>query len=208
MTLAEQLQRFISPLKERVLSMIGCAIIQAVKDSGNLQVLKLSMLRDELKEDVERIQEYGFTSNPPKGSEAVVVFPQGNREFGVVIATDSATYRLKNLPEGAVALYNKNGDYVKLTEGKIEVHAAEITLGDGSDFKKLVNEEFQDKFNNHFHLVKTAGSAAAQTGISSSPAAAAGTAPLRVAAVAPDPATFLMNDDLTDSMMTSKSKAE
>lgn len=159
MTLIEQLQRFISPLKEKIMSMVGCSIIRSVTDGNGLQVLKASILKEELKSGIERIQEYGFTSHPPEGSEAVITFPQGNREFGIVIATDSSRYRIRNLPEGAVAIYNRNGDYVKLTKEKIEIHAKEITLGDGSSFKKLINEEFQSMFNGHVHTASSFGSA-------------------------------------------------
>jgi phage baseplate assembly protein V len=149
-TWMNQLERWIAPWKRRILSMIGKCIISAIDDSGNLQLHQIKFLSDEVISGVERVQEFGFTSHPPANSEGVVAFLGGNQQHGVIIATDSSTYRLKGLPEGACAIYNKNGDYVKLTENKIEVHADSVELGTGS-FKKLVNEEFQAVFNNHTH---------------------------------------------------------
>jgi phage baseplate assembly protein V len=156
MTLAEQLVRFIEPLKRKLTSMISVALIKAIDDSNNFQLLKLSVLDGEEQEGIERVQEYGFTSVPPANSEAVVVFVGGKRSHGLVIATESSRYRLKSLPEGAVALYNMNGDFVKLTKNKIEISASEVLLADGT--KKLLTEDIITLLNSHVHNCASPGS--------------------------------------------------
>lgn len=138
MNIIAQLDRFLNPLKRKIVSMIACALIKAVDDSKSIQLVKLSILKDELLEGVERIQQFGFTSVPPENSEAVILFVGGNRSHGLVIATESARYRLKHLPTGAVALYNQNGDYIKLVKDKIEVNAKEVTIK--ADVIQLGNE--------------------------------------------------------------------
>jgi phage baseplate assembly protein V len=120
-----QLERWIAPWKRRILSMIGKCIISAVTDNDNLQLNKVTYLSEEVLDDIERVQEFGFTSNPPSGSEGVIAFIGGNQQHGVIIATDSSTYRLKNLPEGAVALYNSNGDFIKLEKDKMTINVKE-----------------------------------------------------------------------------------
>lgn len=120
-----QLERWIAPWKRRILSMIGKCIISAVTDDGNLQLNEVTYLKNEVLDDIERVQEFGFTSNPPSGSEAIIAFIGGNQQHGVIIATDSSTYRLKSLPEGAVALYNSNGDYIKLEADKMTINVKE-----------------------------------------------------------------------------------
>jgi len=162
--LSEQLERVLRPIRNRIASMVVCALVKSVTDSDGLQILKVQMGRDEVKDDVERIQQFGFTSNPPNDSEAIVLFVGGNRSHGICLATDSSTYRIKNLPSGAVVIYNKNGEYVKLTEDTIEivsgnkvlidcteaeikadtvnVKAGEIKLGDGVMHKALATEDF------------------------------------------------------------------
>jgi phage baseplate assembly protein V len=119
------LERWFAPWKRRILSMVGKCILSAIDDSGGLQTVDLSFLKDETIDNIERVQEYGFTSHPPKDSEGVVAFLGGNQQHGVVIATDSSKYRIKPLPEGAVAIYNMNGDFVKLESDKMTVEVAE-----------------------------------------------------------------------------------
>lgn len=207
LNLSEQLQRFIQPISRKISSMVCCALIKSVNDSGKIQLLKLNMYQDETKDKVERIQEFGFTSNPPDDSEAVVLFIGGNRSHGIVVATDGSKYRIKNLERGGVALYNSNGDKVVLTKDKIEVYSDNIAIGK-SGFKKLVNEEFKAIFDSHVHMVATAGTALAQTGITSSPAKLAGLVPLRVAPVAPASTPLTFNNDIETAQMTTKTKAE
>ena len=85
----------------------------------------------EILEKVERFQEYGFTSVPKNGAEAVLVAVGGSREHGLVVAIDDRRYRLKGLAAGEVALYDDQGQKVHLkrdgiyaeTDGKIEAIA-------------------------------------------------------------------------------------
>jgi phage baseplate assembly protein V len=205
LSIAEQLQRFIQPITRKIGSMICCALIKSVEDGGKIQLLKLNMYQDETKDKVERIQEFGFTSNPPDDSEAVVLFIGGNRSHGIVVATDGSKYRIKNLERGGVALYNSNGDKVVLTKDKIEVYSDSIQIGKSS-FKKLINEEFKARFDNHVHFVSVSGTPAAQLGVSSSPAKSTGTLPIAVASV--PGSTYVFADAVASTEMTSKTKAE
>ncbi len=109
LSLLEEINRLLNPWKRRILLMAGKAIITAVKDTGKLQVLQLEIMKDELTEDVERIQEYGFSSRPPADSEAVLLCIGGDRANAVVIATDSAALRPRDLADGDSVLYNKAG---------------------------------------------------------------------------------------------------
>lgn len=156
MNFAEQLTRFIEPLKRKLTSMICCALIDAVKDDKDIQLVTLNILDEEEHKNIERIQEYGFTSHPPANSEAVILFVGGNRSHGLVIATETSRYRLKSLPAGAVALYTMSGEYVKLTNGKIEVYADEVVLAGGA--KKLLTEDIFTALNAHVHQSATPGS--------------------------------------------------
>jgi len=217
MSLRSQISALMDPLRRRILLMIGRALITAISDESERQVVQLSLLKDEIKEDVERLQQYGFSSVPVEGAEALVAFIGGNKDHAVVISADNPSTRKKGLKAGDSCLYHKDGHYILLTDGdkiqvigeNIEVTGSNIKLGE-ANFKKLVNEEFQALFENHIHLIKTAGSPAAQTGVSSSPASVTGgtpPGPVKVAAVAPDPLTFLFNDDMTSSQFTDDTEA-
>lgn len=122
-------QRAIHPLKIRVQLMIGKCIITAVNDSSAIQELQISALAGEAMNKVPRVQEFGFASNPPVGSEAIVVSLGGNRENMVVVATDKRNVRFKNLASGATAIYTDDGTVIHLKKGGlVDVIAATKVL--------------------------------------------------------------------------------
>lgn len=125
----EQVRKFIEPLKRKVQMIVGRAVIAAIKDDGPLQTLQLTLNRDEVRDDVQRVQEYGFTSFPKVGAEAFVAFLGGNRDHGVVIAVDDRRYRFKPLSEGEVAIYTDEGDKIHFKRGKkIDIETNELTI--------------------------------------------------------------------------------
>jgi len=84
---------------------------------------------------VPRLAEYGFASNPPPGSDAVLVFYTGDRSNGVVVATGSQALRLKNLASGDSALYDSRGAYVWLTPNGIVINGngGNVTVENAAD---------------------------------------------------------------------------
>ncbi|MEW6562707.1 MAG: phage baseplate assembly protein V [Pseudomonadota bacterium] len=84
-----------------------------------IQLAQVAGLADELLQNVELMQHYGITSNPPAGSECVVLPLGGRTGHGIVIATEHGSYRLKNLKPGEVALYSDEGDSVILKRGRV-----------------------------------------------------------------------------------------
>lgn len=115
-------------LWRRVAMMVARGVLKRVTDTGRLQVLQLSLMADEAKDGVERFQEYGFTSYPKQGAEAVVLFAAGNRDHGLVIAVDDRRYRLKPLAQGEVALYDDQGQKIVLHRDRIEVTAPKVVV--------------------------------------------------------------------------------
>lgn len=117
--------RLIDPLKRRVYLMVGRGRINGTTDSTGLQRVKLEMLAGEVRDLMERLQQYGFTSRPLDGAEGLAVFHGGNREHGLMIACDDRRYRIKNLEKGEVAIYTDEGDKIHLKRnGLIDVVAA------------------------------------------------------------------------------------
>ena len=121
----QALQRLMRPLAQRVQLMVGRAMLQLVNDGTALQSLQVALLADELRGDVERFQQYGFTSHPKPGAEAVALSVAGSRDHVIVVAVDDRRYRLKGLAEGEVAIYTDEGDHIVIKRGgTIEVLAA------------------------------------------------------------------------------------
>lgn len=149
-------KKLLEPLRRRVLALVGRAIIEATKDDGPIQLLKVQGLADESLEDVDRVQEYGFTSVPKAGAEAIFVSLGGNREHTVVIAVDDRRYRLKGLAEGEVAIYSDEGDKIVLKRGnKIEVTTKTFTVNTEKtsivnaqgDLVKILSDWMQETIN-------------------------------------------------------------
>lgn len=119
------LQRALRPLGQRVTMMIGRAVLQLVDDARAMQTLQVSLLDGELRGDAERFQNYGFTSHPLPGAEAVVLSVAGSRDHMLVVAVDDRRYRVQGLAEGEVAIYTDEGDQIVIKRGgTVEVLAA------------------------------------------------------------------------------------
>jgi phage baseplate assembly protein V len=113
----EQIER----LWRRLQLVIGRGRIRVVDDSTPAQTLQVQLGADETKDALPRIAEYGFTSNPPPGTDAVVIFLAGERTNGVVVATNNQQFRMRNLETGEVAIYDNRGRFVLLGAGGIHV---------------------------------------------------------------------------------------
>lgn len=110
-----------SAIEQRIRMAIGRAIVRLVDDARQVQELQLEMLADESQDAVERFQNYGFTSHPHAGAEAVVACPQGLRSHAIAIVVDDRRYRLTGLEQGEVAIHDDLGNEVLLGRGSIKV---------------------------------------------------------------------------------------
>jgi phage baseplate assembly protein V len=126
----EALERLIAPLKARLAMVVSRAVVRRVNDALKLQGLQITLLAGETRDEVERFQQYGFTSVPKDGAEAVALSLGGNRDHCVVIAVEDRRYRLKGLAGGEVALYSSvNGQTIILRQdGRIEVRAPALDI--------------------------------------------------------------------------------
>lgn len=163
--------RLTAPLRNRIANMVARAVVKMVSDSGKLQMVQLGILDGETREGCERLQEYGLTSVPLAGAEAVVLFVGGRRDHGLVVAVDDRRHRKTGLQPGEVALYTDEGDYILLKRGRL------IEIGGGTMQPAALGQDVRDelddirtKFAAHTHAVATTGTAAAQTGTASATA--------------------------------------
>lgn len=115
----DNVSKLTKPLRDKIALSIARAVINLVNDVTPLQGAQISLLADETRDHMTRMQEYGFTSVPHSGCLAIAVFAGGDRSNGAVIATDDPRYRMKNLQSGEVAIYTDEGDYVHLRRGRV-----------------------------------------------------------------------------------------
>lgn len=123
------LQRAFAPLQRRIMLMVGRAVLELVNDASKMQSAQVSLLEDELRDNVERFQNYGFTSVPEAGAEGVALSVQGDRDHVILVAVDDRRYRKLGMLPGEVAVYTKWGDFIQLKENEIVVqHGTKIRL--------------------------------------------------------------------------------
>lgn len=113
--------KLVAPLRRRVRLMISRAVLSAVNDAGGIQLVQVKLLDGEVRDGVERMQNYGFTSVPKAGAEGLMACVSGDRDHGIVVTMDDRRFRLKGLQAGEVALYDDLGHKVHLTRTGIVV---------------------------------------------------------------------------------------
>lgn len=129
-----ELNKLLDPLRRRVRLMVSRAVLSALSDAAGIQVVQVKLLEGEVRDSVERLQNYGFTSVPLAGAEGVMACVSGNRDHGIVIAMDDRRYRIKGLQPGEAAMYtHKDKEAHKhriifKNDGSIEVLAKNITV--------------------------------------------------------------------------------
>lgn len=107
----------------RVMMMFGRGVLRAVTDTGPRQQVQVELLKDELRDGLEHMQNYGFTSHP-QGGDVAVAFLGGNREQGIVLVVDDRRYRIPLLA-GEVAIYDDLGNKIELLREMVKVTAVQ-----------------------------------------------------------------------------------
>jgi phage baseplate assembly protein V len=95
--------------------------------------MKISLLKDEIKDKVERIQNYGFTSVPPSGSEVLVVCLGGSKDQMIVIAADNSSIRKKDLSGSDSCMYREGGDFILLSSDSVKIFSSKKVIVDCAD---------------------------------------------------------------------------
>lgn len=127
------MRKMFDPIKRKIALMVSRAIINLIDDANEIQMAQVSMLDGEIQDDAEVFGQFGFASNPPNGSEAIVVSVGGVRSHGVILGISDRQYRIKNLGKGFAAIYDQFGNQIILGDEKmtftavtkIEVNAPE-----------------------------------------------------------------------------------
>ena len=109
-------------LTRRINLLIGRGRATYIDDTGPVQTMQCQCSAIEMRQAL-RVAEFGFASNPPLGSDAVLVFIGGDRTNAIVVGTNHQASRLRNLAAGETALYDEPGKYVKLGAAGIVIEA-------------------------------------------------------------------------------------
>lgn len=97
------------PFRARLTQLNGDPALQLAQGQG---------LAGEQAQAVEVVQQFGFSSGIPEGSQLIVLPLAGRSSANVVIATEHGTYRLKVGP-GEARMYSQEGAYVHIKQGRV-----------------------------------------------------------------------------------------
>jgi phage gp45-like len=110
-----------------------------MSSSGSVQLLErengkhhaqVKILDDEVLTNVSHVTPYGFSHSPRAGAQAHMMFPSGDRSFGIALVVGDKQYNM-TLEGGEVALHDDAGNYVKIkTGGIIEVKSSTKVIAD------------------------------------------------------------------------------
>lgn len=83
---------------------------------------------------IHRIEPPGFASSPVKGAKAILFAPNGDADQAYVFGGEHPEYRPAGIPAGATALYDHNGNVIKLwmTEVIMDFGSRTITMTGGA----------------------------------------------------------------------------
>lgn len=109
------LNKVLAPIKRGLKLLVSRAVVSIVNDAYARQNLQIRLQTDEVADDVERFQNYGFSSVPFAG-EAVVVSVGGKRNHLVAVVVDDKGSRPTGLKAGDVVMYHSEGHQILFTE--------------------------------------------------------------------------------------------
>lgn len=117
--------RILGPMARRLSNLLARGTVAVVNAATKMQGLQVRLLADEVKDSVEHLEPYGFTSNPNPGAECLALFLDGDRSHGVVIVVADRRYRMTGFETGEVAIHDDQGQHVHLKRNGILVHSPE-----------------------------------------------------------------------------------
>lgn len=126
--------RLLAPLRNRIGNLVVRATVKTVDDSMKMQELQVATgagVDDALvlHDDVERFQDYGFSSVPKEGAEGVFISLGGRGNLNLLVGVGDRRYRITGLQNGEVAVYDCTGSSIALkASGDIQVTPSSGTL--------------------------------------------------------------------------------
>lgn len=129
-------ERALRPVRMRLGNLIRRAVIDFINDDKAQAEAQVSVLAGELQDSVELFQHYGLMTNPPSGSEAILLRVGGSGENQVIIATALRAKRPKG-EAGEAAIWDDLGQLVALRRDKIALvpkAGNAVELGDGAAY--------------------------------------------------------------------------
>ncbi|MGC4076294.1 MAG: phage baseplate assembly protein V [Rubrivivax sp.] len=93
-------------------------VLTGLQLAPKIQLASGEGLAGEQLDRIELLQQFGFTSAPPTGSQLIVVPLGGRSSASVIVATEHGAYRFELGASGEACVYNQWGDFVHLRQDR------------------------------------------------------------------------------------------
>ena len=123
MSLIDDLEKWIAPLRRKVAGLVVQALVKEATLAGPIQLYKVQTAFDEVSTDVPRVEQYGLISNPV-GTDyrAIILQVNGNRNQQIMIAVDDPNSKPIDMNDaGASGLFNSGGCKIYLKGNDIKI---------------------------------------------------------------------------------------
>lgn len=113
-------------LYRRILMTTAAVTISATDDKGPVHLVQGKVRgTPETIDSLQTLNLFGFASHAPVGSDALVIFGNGDRSNGAIVATANQKARPRNQKSGEVTIFTDDGTTIVLKQGGvIEITAA------------------------------------------------------------------------------------
>ncbi len=107
--MSKALEKTMQSIRDRIYLMLGRAVLNAITEGGAIQLVHFSALKGEVKDSVQRLQQYGSNSVPLPGALVLFASLNGNRDHPVAICVDDQRFRPTDWVSGDAGSYNYKG---------------------------------------------------------------------------------------------------
>lgn len=145
---------------QQIFDLVSRAVIKAKRPERAMRTLQSEHLAGDVREDVEHFEPYGFTSEPHLDAEALTTSINGDRNHTIAIIVADRRYRIKELKDGEVAMYDDLGKVVYFKREELLVDAKDAPIQIISESKVTIKapEVVVDAANSMFTgNIKAAG---------------------------------------------------
>lgn len=111
------IDRKFEAINRRLRNICSRGSLEMLDDGKKMQTSQVRMLSGEVADGFERVQQYGFSSNPQAGAEVFVLACGADRSHGLVFSCDDRRFRVKGSKPGEVVIYTDEGDTITLKRG-------------------------------------------------------------------------------------------
>jgi phage gp45-like len=109
-------------LWRRIVNAMAPGTINQVDDTGTVATVQVQVGYQEVMDGKPLLQQFGFSSVPPIGSDAMVMFIAGDRSNGVVLGTNHQSTRPTGRQPGETTVFNSTGMWIYLSSTGVVIN--------------------------------------------------------------------------------------